>query len=72
VSWPQLAISEHLVEIASKFRELKSFHTRTDLGSVFLGGVVSVTSNHLELVVSLPQHSGRAGNSELFQPPPRA
>src|ERR1700676_2446612 len=28
--------------------------------------------NYFELAVNLPQHSGRAGNSELFQPPPRA
>src|SRR5260370_2791006 len=27
---------------------------------------------YLEVLVSLPQHSGRTGNSELFQPPPRA
>jgi hypothetical protein len=31
-----------------------------------------VGENYLEVVVSLPQHSGRAGNSALFQPPPRA
>ena len=28
--------------------------------------------NHLELAVSLPQHQGCCGNSELFQPPPSA
>src|ERR1700686_3609298 len=28
--------------------------------------------HYFELLASLPQHSGRSGNSELFQPPPRA
>jgi hypothetical protein len=27
---------------------------------------------YLEVLVSLPQHSGRSGSSELFQPPPSA
>jgi hypothetical protein len=28
--------------------------------------------HYLEVLVSLPQHSGRCGSSELFQPPPSA
>src|SRR5260370_808499 len=28
--------------------------------------------NHFELLVSLPQHSGRSGNADRSQPPPRA
>src|SRR6202795_1343315 len=28
--------------------------------------------NHFELLVSLPQHSGRTGNEERSHPPPRA
>jgi len=28
--------------------------------------------HYLEVLISLPQHSGRWGKLELFQPPPRA
>src|ERR1700740_1227484 len=32
----------------------------------------ALVKHHFELIVSLPQHSGRCGSSEVFQPPPSA
>jgi hypothetical protein len=56
------------IRTSCSFREVstgmkKPRNTPTNQGQV---------ENHFELVMSLPQHSGCGGSSELFQPPPRA